>query len=145
MDSGYDAACAGLAAQVQALELVANNLANLNTAGYRADNRPPSAPSWRATAAFIPMPTAIWSHKTAIRCNPPSPILATQAAPVGRGPKAAREFEAQLIGSLLESMEKTFAALPGEDRSSESITTAFSPPHALSQAIAEGGGFGIAP
>ena len=35
MDSGYYAACAGLAARTQALELVANNLANLGTAGYR--------------------------------------------------------------------------------------------------------------
>ena len=35
MDSGYYAACAGLAAQTQALELVAHNLANLNTSGYR--------------------------------------------------------------------------------------------------------------
>ena len=35
MDSGYYAACAGFAAQNQALELVANNLANLGTAGYR--------------------------------------------------------------------------------------------------------------
>ncbi|HEV2398268.1 MAG TPA: flagellar basal-body rod protein FlgF [Candidatus Sulfotelmatobacter sp.] len=35
MDSGYYAASAGLAAQAQALELVANNLANLGTAGYR--------------------------------------------------------------------------------------------------------------
>jgi flagellar basal-body rod protein FlgF len=35
MDSGYYAACAGLAAQTQALDLVANNLANLGTTGYR--------------------------------------------------------------------------------------------------------------
>jgi flagellar basal-body rod protein FlgF/flagellar basal-body rod protein FlgG len=35
MDSGYYSACAGLAAQTQALELVANNLANLGTAGFR--------------------------------------------------------------------------------------------------------------
>lgn len=35
MDSGYYAACAGLAAQIQALELVAHNLANLGTTGYR--------------------------------------------------------------------------------------------------------------
>jgi len=35
MDSGYYAACAGLAAQSQALELVAHNLANLATTGYR--------------------------------------------------------------------------------------------------------------
>jgi flagellar basal-body rod protein FlgF len=36
MDSGYYAAAAGLAAQEQALELVAHNLANLSTTGYRA-------------------------------------------------------------------------------------------------------------
>jgi flagellar basal-body rod protein FlgF len=35
MDSGYYAAGAGLAAQTQALELVAHNLANLSTTGYR--------------------------------------------------------------------------------------------------------------
>lgn len=35
MDSGFYAACAGLRAQSQALEVVAHNLANLNTAGYR--------------------------------------------------------------------------------------------------------------
>jgi flagellar basal-body rod protein FlgF len=37
MDSGYYAACAGLAAQSQALELVAHNLANLSTTGYRGE------------------------------------------------------------------------------------------------------------
>jgi flagellar basal-body rod protein FlgF len=36
MDSGYYAASAGLAAQEQALDLVAHNLANLSTTGYRA-------------------------------------------------------------------------------------------------------------
>jgi flagellar basal-body rod protein FlgF len=35
MDSGYYAAAAGLAAQSQALELVAHNIANLSTTGYR--------------------------------------------------------------------------------------------------------------
>jgi chemotaxis protein MotB len=34
VDSGYYAACAGLRARTQALEMVANNLANLNTTGY---------------------------------------------------------------------------------------------------------------
>jgi flagellar basal-body rod protein FlgF len=37
MDSGYYAACAGLAAQTQALELLAHNLANLSTTGYRGE------------------------------------------------------------------------------------------------------------
>ena len=35
MDSGYYAACTGLRAQNQALEIIANNLANASTAGYR--------------------------------------------------------------------------------------------------------------
>ena len=39
MDSGYYAACAGLKARTQALEMVANNLANLNTTGYRPRTR----------------------------------------------------------------------------------------------------------
>ena len=37
MDSGFYAACAGLRAQSQALEVVAHNLANLNTAGFRGE------------------------------------------------------------------------------------------------------------
>lgn len=35
MNSGLYAACAGLVARTQALELAANNLANLNTTGYK--------------------------------------------------------------------------------------------------------------
>jgi len=34
VDSGFYAACAGLRARTQALEIVANNLSNINTAGY---------------------------------------------------------------------------------------------------------------
>jgi chemotaxis protein MotB len=34
VDSGFYAACAGLRARTQALEIVANNLSNLNTVGY---------------------------------------------------------------------------------------------------------------
>lgn len=39
MDSGYYAACAGLSAQTQALDLIANNVANLNTTGYRSQQQ----------------------------------------------------------------------------------------------------------
>ena len=35
MNSGYYAACAGLLASSQSLDLAANNLANLNTTGFR--------------------------------------------------------------------------------------------------------------
>ena len=38
MDSGFYAACAGLRAQSQALEVSAHNLANLNTPGFRAQD-----------------------------------------------------------------------------------------------------------
>jgi flagellar basal-body rod protein FlgF len=38
MDSGYYAACAGLRARVQALDLMASNLANSQTSGYRAQS-----------------------------------------------------------------------------------------------------------
>lgn len=36
MDSGYYAACSALKAQSNALEIAANNIANISTAGYRA-------------------------------------------------------------------------------------------------------------
>jgi len=39
VDSGYYAACAGLSAQTQALDLIANNIANLNTTGYRGQQQ----------------------------------------------------------------------------------------------------------
>jgi len=35
MNSGYYAACAGLVARVEALDVAANNLANINTTGFR--------------------------------------------------------------------------------------------------------------
>ena len=38
MDSGFYAACAGLVARTQALDLAANNLANVSTSGYRGQH-----------------------------------------------------------------------------------------------------------
>ena len=49
MNSGLYAACAGLLARTQALELAANNLANLNTTGYKA--QVPTFRSLLATAS----------------------------------------------------------------------------------------------
>ena len=37
MDSGFYAACAGLRARTQTLDLIANNVANLDTVGYRGE------------------------------------------------------------------------------------------------------------
>jgi Rod binding domain-containing protein len=77
----------------------------------------------------------------------PQTVPATLAVPAtltGRGAKAAREFEASLIGSLLESMEKTFAALPGNDTLTGADDYNYLGTRALAQGIAERGGFGIA-
>ena len=47
MNSGYYAACAGLRAQTQALEMIASNVANINTTGYRGQQ--PLFRSWLAS------------------------------------------------------------------------------------------------
>ena len=73
-----------------------------------------------------------------------SPSLATPVATLGRGAKAAREFEAHLIGSLLETMEKTFATLPGQDAMPGADNYNYLGTNALSEALAAKGGFGIA-
>jgi Rod binding domain-containing protein len=70
--------------------------------------------------------------------------LTAPSAPMSKGAKAAQEFEAQLIGSLLESMEKTFASLPGEDTLPGSDNYNYMGTHALAEALAAHGGFGLA-
>jgi Rod binding domain-containing protein len=72
------------------------------------------------------------------------PALATPPSVPGRGKKAAREFEAHLLGSLLESLEKTFASVPGENLMPGSDDYNYLGTQALSQALAAQGGFGIA-
>jgi len=61
-----------------------------------------------------------------------------------KGVKAAREFEATLIASLLESLEKTFASVPGEDQLAGADDYNYLSTHALANGIAAHGGFGIA-
>ena len=73
-----------------------------------------------------------------------SPSLTMAAKLPGRGAKAAREFEASLIGSLLESMEKTFATLPGQDTLPGADDYNYLGTQALAQGLAARGGFGIA-
>lgn len=61
-----------------------------------------------------------------------------------RGAKAAREFEASLIASLLESMEKTFATVPGEENLAGGDDYNYLGTQALATGLAGQGGFGIA-
>ena len=71
--------------------------------------------------------------------------LLPQGTPaLGKGAKAAREFEAQLIGSVLESLEKTFASVPGEDTMAGADNYNYMGTQALASVMAAGGGFGIA-
>jgi hypothetical protein len=71
-------------------------------------------------------------------------MLLPAAAPLGRGEKAAREFEAQLIGTVLESLEKTFATLPGENAMAGQDDYNYLGSEALATGLAAAGGFGIA-
>ena len=73
-----------------------------------------------------------------------SPSLATAAKLSGKSAKAAHEFEANLIGSLLQSMEKTFAALPGENTMPGEDDYNYLGTQALAEGLAARGGFGIA-
>jgi Rod binding domain-containing protein len=70
------------------------------------------------------------------------PAAATPA--LGKGQKAARDFEAQLIGTVLESLEKTFAAVPGHNAMAGEDNYNYLGSQALASALAAGGGFGIA-
>ncbi len=72
-----------------------------------------------------------------------SPQTATSVA-YPRSAKAAREFEASLINSLLASLEKTFASAPGESEIPGADSYNYLGTQALSEAIAARGGFGIA-
>jgi Rod binding domain-containing protein len=71
-------------------------------------------------------------------------MLPLAAPALGKGAKAAREFEAQLIGTVLESLEKSFAALPGQDAIAGEDDYNYIGTQALASAVAAGGGFGIA-
>jgi len=85
------------------------------------------------------IPSLSSSGLSAVAMLPP---VATPA--LGKGEKAARDFEAQLIGSVLESLEKTFAAVPGEDAIPGADDYNYLGTQALASAVAAGGGFGIA-
>jgi len=75
---------------------------------------------------------------------PPGLMTGNPVAPSGRSVKAARAFEAQLIGSLLESLERTFASVPGQDSIPGADDYNYLGIQALSTALAEHGGLGIA-
>lgn len=72
------------------------------------------------------------------------PAQLARTPPNPRGIRASRDFEASLIASVLQSAEKTFAALPGEASFAGSENYDYMATEALGSAIAARGGFGIA-
>jgi len=84
------------------------------------------------------MPTGTISNLTTV-----SPDLAAPVPTAARGQKAAREFEAQLIASLLESLERTFSGLSNSERMAGSDDYDYLGTRALAEALASRGGFGI--
>jgi Rod binding domain-containing protein len=66
------------------------------------------------------------------------------ASVLGKGEKAARDFEAQLIGTVLQSLEKTFADLPGQSKIPGQDDYNYLGSEALASGLAAHGGFGIA-
>jgi Rod binding domain-containing protein len=83
--------------------------------------------SWAA----LPEPSLDWARPTAV----PAP---TRAA------KAAREFESFLVGSLLDSLEKTFATVPGDTDTPGQDEYSYLGRQALASAVTAAGGLGIA-
>ena len=69
--------------------------------------------------------------------------LVTASPPLGKGEKAARDFEAILLTSLMDSLQKTFAGV-GEDPTPGASDYRLMGTQALASAIAEQGGIGIA-
>jgi Rod binding domain-containing protein len=64
--------------------------------------------------------------------------------PVGKAEKAARDFEGILLGSLLDSLQKTFSGIGNEEGSLGSGNYAAMGTQALGSAISAHGGIGIA-
>jgi Rod binding domain-containing protein len=93
-----------------------------------------------APASWLSSYYGLSSSGFATAAMPPS--SATPA--LGKSVKAAREFEAQLIGTVLQSLETTFAAIPGQDAMAGEDDYNYLGTQALASAVATGGGFGIA-
>lgn len=79
-----------------------------------------------------------------ISSGPTLPLEPAAPTAILKGARAAREFEANLIGSLLEPLEKTFATLPGEDSLAGADDYNYLGTQALAMGLAARGGFGIA-
>jgi len=71
------------------------------------------------------------------------PHMATASPPLGKGEKAARDFEAILLTSLMDSLQKTFSGA-ADDPTPGASDYRLMGTQAMASAIADRGGIGIA-
>jgi len=69
--------------------------------------------------------------------------ISTNAPPISKGEKAARDFESLLLTSLFDSLQKTFA-WDHQDATPGASDYRLMGTRALAEAVAAGGGIGIA-
>jgi flagellar basal-body rod protein FlgF len=111
VDSGYYAACTGLRTQTQALELVANNLANIHTGGYRGQQA-----SFRAllsaARAIDPLSQAVNDFNvlsgSALDLSPGS--MEATAGPLDLAIEGNGFFAVQTAGGILYTRNGNFQA-----------------------------------
>lgn len=71
------------------------------------------------------------------------PRITSGSPPLGKGEKAARDFEAILLASLMDSLQKTFSGVAEEETPGAGDYRLMGT-QALAAAIADHGGIGIA-
>lgn len=115
MDSGYFAACAGLAAQTQALELVAHNLANLGTTGYRGQQATfRSLLAGSGAVAWNPLNTAVNNYGVlgGSRIDLASGSLTPTGNPLDLGIAGSGFFAVQRAQEVLYTRNGSFHVTP---------------------------------
>jgi Rod binding domain-containing protein len=131
LDSGYYAVCAGLRAQTQALEIVANARCDCHPASHQG--------RWSAASG----PGSHLMHSVSVALRPAS-NASEEVKYVGRVLRAAQDFEALLLGALLDPIEHSFSSVPGEDDATGSDAYRDLGTEALASGLAASGGLGIA-
>jgi Rod binding domain-containing protein len=74
----------------------------------------------------------------------PMSQLPSSHPPVTKAEKAAHDFEGVLLGSLLDSLQKTFSGTTDQDDAGVSTNYSAMGTQALASAIASRGGIGVA-
>ena len=93
--------------------------------------------------SVIPMPGMPTNDQMSVSLEARLPRIITASPLAGKGEKAARDFEAILLTTLMDSLQKTFSGDP-EDTTPGASDYRLMGTQALASAIAEGGGIGIA-